>query len=165
MANVEWFFYNGSMLTIREARIDDSDFIAQSQVSMAWETEEMKLDPPTVKLGVAAVFQDPSKGKYFIAVEENQGRETRIGCVLTISEWSDWRNGTVLWIHSLFVIPTERGKGVYRQMYEFLQNRVQTSNDLRGLRLYVDHRNVSAQKIYQKLGMSKEHYSMFEWMK
>jgi len=29
----------------------------------------------------------------------------------------------------------------------------------------VDKQNKSAQKIYEKLGMSKDHYEMYEWLK
>jgi RimJ/RimL family protein N-acetyltransferase len=31
--------------------------------------------------------------------------------------------------------------------------------------LYVEKRNAAAQKVYERLGMSREHYEMFEWMK
>ncbi len=36
---------------------------------------------------------------------------------------------------------------------------------IRGIRLYVDNRNVAAQKVYARLGMQGEHYRVFEWMK
>ena len=150
-----------SKITVRPARVEDASFITDCQIKMAFETEEMKLDPPTVAKGVGAVFSDPTKGTYFVACNDTGP----IACVLTIPEWSDWRNGTVLWIHSLYVIPSQRGHGVYRQMHEFLKAKVQQSPNLRGLRLYVDKRNTHAQAVYQKLEMTNEHYAMFEWMK
>jgi hypothetical protein len=36
---------------------------------------------------------------------------------------------------------------------------------VRGIRLYVDRRNVSAQEVYTRLGMDGGHYQVFEWMK
>jgi len=27
--------------------------------------------------------------------------------LLTTFEWSDWRNGTILWIQSVYVLPTD----------------------------------------------------------
>ena len=42
---------------------------------------------------------------------------------------------------------------------------VQMIPGLRGLRLYVEKKNQPAQKVYRKLGMSDEHYHLFEWMK
>jgi len=40
------------------------------------------------------VFDDSNKGTYMIA----QCDDRIVGSLLTIPEWSDWRNGTVLWI-------------------------------------------------------------------
>lgn len=148
-------------ITIRPGLLFDIDVIADFQVKMAWETEKMKLDPPVVNKGVAAVFDDPSKGKYWLA--EVKGEV--VGCLLTVPEWSDWRNGTVLWIHSVYVKPDFRKHGVYRKLYSHLKEMVQTSTDLRGLRLYVDKTNGPAQKVYESLGMSGEHYHLYEWMK
>ncbi len=82
-----------------------------------------------------------------------------------VPEWSDWRNGTVWWIHSVYVEPSLRGRGTYSGLYRHVQALVTQDESLRGLRLYVDRRNASAQKVYSKLGMSDEHYQLFEWMK
>ena len=148
-------------VTIRPGLLFDIQTIADFQVKMAFETENLKLDPPTVELGVAAVFDDPSKGKYWLA--EAEGKV--VGCLLTVPEWSDWRNGTVLWIHSVYVVPEFRKKGVFRQLYSHLKSMVESSRDLRGLRLYVEKANHPAQKVYESLGMSGEHYHLFEWLK
>jgi GNAT superfamily N-acetyltransferase len=108
-----------------------------------------------------AVLNDSHKGEYFIAELDDEP----VGCLLTLPEWSDWRNGTVLWIHSVYVIPPLRGSGVYRQLYLHLKEKVMADQSLRGLRLYVDKTNQKAQTVYAKLGMTKEHYELFEWMK
>jgi hypothetical protein len=42
---------------------------------------------------------------------------------------------------------------------------VNADDSLRGIRLYVDRRNVRAQEVYTRLGMNGEHYQVFEWMK
>lgn len=148
-------------IKIRPGLLFDIPVITEYQIKMAQETENMKLDPPTVELGVSAVFDDPSKGKYWLA--EVNGEV--VGCLLTIPEWSDWRNGTVLWIHSVYVHEKFRQHGVYRKMYSHLKEMVETSKDLRGLRLYVDKTNEKAQKVYETLGMSGEHYHLYEWLK
>ena len=149
------------MIEIRKGIQDDIDAIASFQVMMAKETEELELDPSTVKMGVTAVYEDSSKGEYWIATEEG----AIIACLLTLPEWSDWRNGTVLWIHSVYVIPEARGRGIFRQMYNVLVKSVQKNTALRGLRLYVDKSNIAAQKVYNAVGMNGDHYQLFEWMK
>lgn len=148
-------------ITIRPGLLFDIPIIAEYQCKMAFETENMKLDPPTVDAGVSAVFDDPSKGKYWLAEVDGQV----VGCLLTVPEWSDWRNGTVLWIHSVYVHPDFRKHGVYRKLYSHLKKMVEESSDLRGLRLYVDKTNTKAQAVYEALGMSEEHYHLYEWMK
>ena len=149
-------------ITIRPGLLFDIDTIADFQVKMAFETENgLKLDPTTVQKGVSAVIDDPSKGKYWLA--EVNGEV--VGCLLTIPEWSDWRNGTVLWIHSVYVVPKFRKNGVYKMLYAHLKVMVEESRDLRGLRLYVDKTNSNAQQVYETLGMNGEHYHLYEWMK
>lgn len=149
-------------LKIRPGLLFDVDIIADYQVKMAFETENgLKLDPPTVQKGVSAVMDDPSKGKYWLAELDGDV----VGCLLTVPEWSDWRNGTVLWIHSVYVKPEARKSGVYKALYSHLKQMVNESGEYRGLRLYVDKTNLNAQKVYESLGMSGEHYHLFEWMK
>jgi GNAT superfamily N-acetyltransferase len=148
-------------IKIRPGLLFDVPSIADFQVKMAFETESLKLDPQVVEKGVSAVFDDPGKGKYWLA--EVDGKV--VASLLTIPEWSDWRNGTVLWIHSVYVVPEFRSLGIFRTLYHHLVDMVQSSPDLRGLRLYVDKGNHVAQKVYTSLGMSSDHYHLFEWLK
>ncbi len=148
-------------IKIRPGLLFDIDTIADFQVKMALETENLKLDPAVVNLGVTAVMDDPSKGKYWLAEVDNEV----VGCLLTVPEWSDWRNGTVLWIHSVYVHPDFRKHGVYKALYAHLKQMVSESSDLRGLRLYVDKTNQKAQQVYEAMGMSGEHYHLYEWLK
>jgi ribosomal protein S18 acetylase RimI-like enzyme len=128
---------------------------------MAQETESIQLDFHTVTNGVHAVFEDATKGSYYVAVEN----DTVVGSLMTTYEWSDWRCGTVIWIQSVYIIPTHRGQGVYKKMYEHIQSLITPESGYRGIRLYVDKTNLAAQKVYEKLGMNGEHYQVFEWMK
>lgn len=149
-------------IKVRAGLLFDAETIADYQVKMAMETENLKLDPEVVNLGVQAVFDFPEKGKYYVA--EDNGKV--VGCLLTIPEWSDWRNGTVLWIHSVYVLPDYRTQGVFKMLYQNLVDMVNNpDNKLRGLRLYVDKTNTKAQQVYEKLGMSGEHYHLYEWLK
>jgi RimJ/RimL family protein N-acetyltransferase len=148
-------------LHIRPGEPWDAATIVDFQLRLARETEELGLDPDTLSRGVAAVFADPKKGRYWIA--ERDG--TTIGCLLTTYGWSDWRNGVILWIQSVYVVPGERGRGAYRALYERLRRQVDESPDLKGIRLYVEKRNTAAQRVYERLGMTREHYDLFEWLK
>ena len=85
--------------------------------------------------------------------------------LMTVPEWSDWRNGTVLWVHSVYVVPEARRQGVFTAMYGHLRSAVERSDDLVGLRLYVDRANEPAQRVYEAMGMSRDHYHLYEWLK
>ena len=55
---------------IREAHPGDADLAAQWNVALAWETEHKRLDPATVRAGVAAGIADPQRARYFIAMDD-----------------------------------------------------------------------------------------------
>ncbi len=149
------------MIEIRKGKLSDSENIVELQLRMAQETEGLQLDRNVVSKGVRGVFEEPARGTYWIAEEKGKV----LGVLLAISEWSDWRNATVLWIHSLYVIPEARGQGVFKKLYLNLEKQVEQSTELAGIRLYVDKQNKSAQKVYEKLGMNKHHYELYEWLK
>jgi GNAT superfamily N-acetyltransferase len=148
------------MITIRNAILADAPFIADFQLKMAWETEKMELDPDVVIKGVKAVFEDPSRGQYYVA--EATGRV--IASLLITFEWSDWRNCNVWWFQSVYVVPEFRRQGIFRNMYTHIKN-IAEEQDIAGLRLYVETKNEQARKTYEALGMSSEHYSFYEWMR
>jgi GNAT superfamily N-acetyltransferase len=148
------------MVTIRKANQSDSQPIIDFQQKMAWETEEMKLVPQVISRGVNGVFEDPSRGQYWVAEKDN----SIIASLLITYEWSDWRNCNVWWFQSVYVLPGHRRKGVFRNMYSFIKREAQDSNAA-GLRLYVESNNLRARNTYEALGMSSEHYTMYEWLR
>ena len=152
---------HAGMIEIRKGKLSDSEHIVELQLQMARETEGLGLDKTVVSRGVRGVFQEPARGTYWVAEEKGKV----LGVLLAIPEWSDWRNATVLWIHSLYVIPEARGQGVFKKLYLNLEKQVQQSPELAGLRLYVDKQNKLAQEVYEKLGMNKHHYELYEWLK
>ena len=149
------------MIDYRQATPSDVSVIVDFQVAMARETEELDLDREVCTRGVQAVFDDDSRGRYFLAQSEG----TVIASLMITYEWSDWRSGNVWWIQSVYVRPEFRRQGVYAGLYLHVQSLVQSDDSVRGIRLYVDRRNVSAQQVYTRLGMNGDHYQVFEWMK
>ena len=149
------------MIVNRTATPADAPTIAEFQIPMALESEGVRLDPETVRKGVAAVFADPSKGRYYLC--ERDGKV--VGCLLIAPEWSDWRNGTVWWIHSVYLEPSSRGQGLFSGLYRHIRALAEKDPSIRGLRLYVDRGNRHAQDVYARIGMKDEHYALFEWMK
>jgi len=148
------------MITIRQATKDDAHNITDFQANMAMETENVRLDATILAEGLKRLLEDPAKGKYYVAEDDGEV----VGCMMITYEWSEWRCGTVLWIQSVYIKPSHRGKGVFKRMYQHMQNLVTPESGYRGIRLYVDKTNAAAQKVYERLGMNGEHYQVYEWM-
>jgi GNAT superfamily N-acetyltransferase len=150
-----------SEITVRHAILEDREQIAAYQSAMAKETEGLELDPERCLSGVTAVFENPGLGRYFVASDG----ERPAGCLLITPEWSDWRNGLVWWIQSVYVTAEYRRRGVYAALYRHVRSLAESDPNVHGIRLYVDRRNEVAQQVYRRLGMNGDHYQLFEWMK
>src|SRR5680860_4655 len=136
-------------MNVKKATKEDIKLIVDFQLRMARETEGIELHKPTVTKGVSAVIENNSKGQYYLA----EINKNIVGSLLTTFEWSDWRNGTILWIQSVYVLPEFRRKGVYKNMYSHIKELVLENENLNGIRLYADKSNLKAQKTYENLGM------------
>jgi len=147
-------------MIIRKAIIEDASVIIDFQQKMAWETEGMTLKPEIINNGVNGVFDNPSRGQYWVAEDNGQ----IVASLLITYEWSDWRNSDVWWFQSVYVLPEWRRKGIFRSMYDKIRLEAD-NNGIAGLRLYVETNNSAAQKTYEALGMQSQHYRMYEWLK
>jgi ribosomal protein S18 acetylase RimI-like enzyme len=147
-----------SEITVRAATPADAEFLVRGNAAMALETEGISLDLDRLRDGVHAVFEKPSRGVYYVA--EAGGR--RAGMMMVTYEWSDWRNGDFWWIQSVYVEKEFRGQGVFTSLYRNVESLAQTNSGVVGLRLYVEHENGRAQATYERVGMAKTVYEMFE---
>lgn len=147
-------------IVIREARPGDLETIVRFNAAMALETEHKTLDPDVVTSGVRRALADPGKGRYFLA--EVDGRV--VGQLMFTLEWSDWRDGWLWWIQSVYVDADWRGRGVFSRLYRYLADSAARTEDVRGLRLYVESDNARAQQVYRALGMHPAGYQVMEMM-
>jgi GNAT superfamily N-acetyltransferase len=147
------------MLKVRPATHADLDAIVDANAALAEESERVHLDLETLRQGVRALLEARAPGNYWVA--ELNGRT--VGQLLITYEWSDWRNALVWWIQSVYVVPEARHQGVFRVLYETARREALAAG-AGGLRLYVDTSNTRAQAVYAALGMSGDHYRVFEDM-
>ena len=145
-------------MKIRKARPTDAPVIAEFNRRLAWETERVALDPDVLRNGVAAVLGDVGKGVYFVAEADG----AVVGQLMITYEWSDWRNGNLWWIQSVFVKEEFRGQGVFRALFRHLETLARTGKDVAGLRLYMHADNERARRTYERLGMKHSEYEVFE---
>ena len=150
-------------ITVRGAVAGDVRVLVDFNLRMAEETEGKSLDGETLAAGVEAVVvgtesEGVPPGRYLVA--EVDGRV--VGALMHTWEWSDWRNGVVWWLQSVFVEPEFRRRGVFRLLYETLRSQARNDERVVGLRLYVEGDNRGAQATYARLGMSSSGYTGME---
>jgi ribosomal protein S18 acetylase RimI-like enzyme len=145
-------------LVIRPPSGQDLETIVEFNQRLAWETEGRNLDSAILTRGVRAVLADPHRGRYFLAEYEGQV----VGQLMITLEWSDWRDGWLWWIQSVYVRAEARQRGVFRTLFAHVVAEAKRQGDVAGLRLYVENHNTVAQATYHKLGMSDAGYRVLE---
>jgi GNAT superfamily N-acetyltransferase len=136
-------------MIIRKATIQDAKIIAENNISLAFETENRKMDKSTVQNGVKAVFSDRQNGFYLVAENENN----IIGQLFITQEWSDWRNAAIWWMHRIYVKKPWRKKGVLTSLL-LKMKQMAIEEEVYALRLYAFNKNEKAIAIYKKLGFT-----------
>lgn len=148
-------------MKIRQATIDDAKAIADFNIKMAKETEDMDLIPEVINAGVRNMIENSQMGFYLVAEQDSIIQAS----LMVTTEWSDWRNGLFWWIQSVYVLPEFRRTGLYRKLYEKVKTLAEDESNVCGFRLYVENENTNAQKTYRSLGMAQTDYQMYEEMK
>ena len=143
---------------IRNARPDDATVIADFNARMCEETEHRQLDAKVLGRGVARLLADATLGRYWIAERDGQV----IGQIMVTYEWSDWRNGTIWWIQSVYVHPDARRQGIFSMLYRHVEALATQDSEVCGLRLYHERDNRNARATYEALGMSDPGYRVME---
>lgn len=147
-----------SIFHIRDATLSDLHTVVEYNQRMAEETEGKRLSLEVLEPGVRAALSDPARGRYFLACLD----EEVLGQLMLTTEWSDWRNGHIWWIQSVYVPSSHRRRGVFRSLYRHVEKLARATEGVAGLRLYVENNNVVAQRVYESLGMSNAGYAVFE---
>jgi GNAT superfamily N-acetyltransferase len=80
--------------------------------------------------------------------------------LLITFEWSDWRNGQIWWIQSVYVWPRARRQGVFRTLLATITEQAQQAGVVE-LRLYAETTNDKAHKTYLNQGFETGHYQVF----
>lgn len=145
-------------VSIRPATPADATQIADFNQRLAAESEERRLDPPTVLAGVTTLIDCPAHGQYYLA---DDGTAV-VGQLLITYEWSDWRNAQFWWIQSVYVAPQHRRRGVFSELYAHVAELARRKPDVCGLRLYVEEHNSRALATYDALGLSNAGYRVME---
>lgn len=150
MSTPEWI--------IRLATSGDIDALIDFNCAIARETEDKELNRAIVTRGVTRGLTQGDEVVYLVA--ESNARP--IGCLMLTREWSDWRDGWLVWIQSVYVTPEHRGRGVFRGLQVRATELAKDNPDVVGMRLYVEAENHNAQAVYHRTGFSDPNYKVLE---
>lgn len=145
-------------IEISQAGLDNVGIIADFNIALCSETEDRDLDRDTVWKGVERFVSEPARGRYFVATIDGEV----VGQTAHTYEWSDWRNGEIWWIQSVYVHPLHRGCGVFRALFSHIKQLGEEDTDCCGIRLYMERENEGARNSYHQLGFKETGYEVFE---
>ncbi len=145
-------------IQFREATEGDVEVLVRYNCQLAWETEQKTLDEATVRRGVSTALKLSPEVRYFVA--ESAGEV--LGQLMLTREWSDWRNGWMSWLQSVYVRQQSRGQGVFRGLLNYAMETLKRTDHSVCLRLYVEHENSSAMDCYTRLQFEKAGYLVME---
>jgi|TARA_Y100000815_G_scaffold259090_1_gene269192 ribosomal protein S18 acetylase RimI-like enzyme len=142
---------------VREAGQSDVSTLIEYNLSLANETESILLDKDILRLGIEKALE-LNDCRYLVAELNNK----IVGQTMVTSEWSDWRNGVIWWMQSVYVNPDYRKRGVFQSILKHIENLAEKIPEVKALRLYVMDDNQIAQRVYQNLGMNNSNYLVYE---
>ncbi len=142
---------------VREAEQSDVSTLIEYNLSLADETESISLDKNILRLGIEKTLE-LNDCRYLVAELDNK----IVGQTMLTSEWSDWRNGVIWWMQSVYVNPDYRKRGVFQSILKYIENLAEKTLEVKALRLYVMDDNQIARRAYQNLGIKNSSYLVYE---
>jgi len=144
-------------ILVRKADESDISTLIEYNRALADETENISLETGVLRLGIEKAL-DLKDCHYFVA--ELDGKI--VGQTMITSEWSDWRNGVMWWMQSVYVHPDYRKRGVFQSIFKYIETLAANDPEVKALRLYVMQDNHTGQSAYRNLGMKNSGYVVYE---
>lgn len=151
------------MIHVRDATPADLESLFRFNQELAGETEGRHLPDEVLRQGILGALHFPNRLHYWVAVE-SEDPDVPIGQAAVSYEWSDWRNGWIWWLQSVFVDSGYRGHGAFRALLDAIHDAARKDEQVIGLRLYVEHENARARSVYEKVGFVPAGYEVMELM-
>ena len=135
-------------ITIRLADSKDIPTLVSFNLSLAEETENLKLDSEKITGGVQEILKNPQIGFYIVT--ESEGK--LLGTTMLTSQFDCQANKVVFWIQSVFVDASQRKKGYFKGMFNYMKEYSKNQGSPY-MKLYAEYNNEKAIATYQRLGM------------
>ena len=144
-------------INIRKANSSDITILVHNNQALARETEALELNENILRDGIKQALKR-NECHYFVAIIDGKV----VGQTMITYEWSDWRNGIIWWVQSVYVHPNYRRRGVFRNLFLHIESLARNHPQVKAIRLYVMNNNKTGQHTYKSLGMNNSGYIIFE---
>ena len=148
--------FKGGIVRVRKAELKDLPFLIEFTAEEAREAESSIKIPDTLEKGIMKALEDSSISQYWVLVDES---DRPVGSVSALKEWSDWNAGYYWWIQSMYLAPSQRGKGRMSLLLEVVKEEMEKQEGLE-LRLYVYEKNQAAIKAYERANFVHSEYKI-----
>lgn len=143
-------------MRVRKAEFRDLSYLVEFTAKEAREAENSIKIPNTLEKGIKTALEDNNVATYWVLVDDS---DTPLGSVSALKEWSDWNAGYYWLIQSMYLLPSQRGKGLMQLLLEAVRSEMNKKKGLE-LRLYVHKENNTAIKAYEKSGFIHSDYKI-----
>ena len=144
-------------INIRKANSSDITILVHNNQALARETEALELNENILHDGIKQALKR-NECHYFVAIIDGKV----VGQTMITYEWSDWRNGIIWWVQSVYVHRNYRRRGVFRNLFLHIESLARNHPQVKAIRLYVMNNNKTGQHTYKSLGMNNSGYIIFE---
>lgn len=138
-------------VTIRQATVEDIDFLASNTAELAYETEQKICDLDHTKKFLLPGLKNPDATEFWIASTEDESQDIASLCIT--KEYNIPRASSCSWFQSVFVRKNFRGRKVFSQLFKNCRRRAEILDHF-GMKLYVEANNKKAIQVYK-------HYDMY----
>lgn len=147
----------GQDILVRKAEASHISTLIDYNRALADETENISLDIDILRQGITRALE-LNDCHYFVAQMDGK----IVGQTMITPEWSDWRNGVMWWMQSVYVHPDYRKRGVFKSLFKHIESLAAKNPEVKGIRLYVMRDNQAGRSAYQNLGMNNSGYIVYE---
>ena len=127
-------------INIRKANSSDITILVHNNQALARETEALELNENILRDGIKQALKR-NECHYFVAIIDGKV----VGQTMITYEWSDWRNGIIWWVQSVYVHRNYRRRGVFRNLFLHIESLARNHPQVKAIRLYVMNNNKTGQ--------------------
>ena len=146
------------MTRTRQATPSDEAQLLRFTLDEAEEAEGRAERPEVIASAIKRALHNPEETAYYFVAHQEASDEL-LGHVSVTREWSDWSCAYYVWVTSMYVTPSARGRGVMSALLETVDDYAR-SIGAPEVRIYVHQSNQRGARAWLREGFTEAPYWM-----